>query len=664
MEPLDSTNSLLQAEVDSLSAELSDKMQRLETMNSRPGSTRSTDSLSKTKQRAARILREQNEKDIIGWGLQSSIRLAGGNNPHRAPGYEELFDKASESFHGAAPRPELAQILERTSDSFGHATRRDKLMAAMSIHDESTIKAATVATEQQRKLNKPRARKKREKQPSMPINQLRSMFTEKMKAIMMQDRSLLRNIFAKFDTEKLGVLSVAQFHSLMKSVGIAISIPECKNFMLGFTGGKAYMAFADFFQNLLGFPHDFFQMKLTSVVPQKEKPERDLVRKLPEGTDANMLAAMFVRSLRKELYDVPASMRMVLRKERGQTGLNSNDIYRLFHMQGITLNKVELQEIIDHFDFDMDGMMNCAEMAHELLDLPLPGHIRNQLPVPRREVRPKLGARTRQLMELLRQQCRRAAVSHKKLDNMFTVYDKDGSGAIAYDEIQAMVKEFHIEVHGADAAALILDKFAPSGAMSYEDFCTKVVGLPPGSHKSKDVDAEEQRLRPQVLRDQISTAIKKKVYTDPSAIKRAFVMFDKDMGGEISQIEFQAGFKNLKLPATKKQVNELFNEYDQNGIGYLSTQEFAKHSMELEDETPRAAPSQKNSRRGTPKSTGGALSKMGIGMGLGTLSSPNTRRSLTPIPAVAHMGQLSRRSHPVMYSRGGPPTRRSASSMQ
>jgi len=460
----------------------------------------------------------------------------------------------------------------------------------------------------------------------------------------------------------------------MTSIGINVAVAECKNFMLGFTGGKAYMSFADFFQNLLGFPHDFFQMKLATVNHEvKKPPKRDLVRKLPEGTTANQLAAMFVRSLRKELYDVGSTMRSVLRKEKNQNGLNANDVYRLFHMQGITLNKVELQEIVDHFDFDMDGQMNCAELCHELLDLPLPGHVRNALPVPRRETRPKLGPRTRQLMELLRQQCRRAAVSHTKLDRLFTVYDKDGSGSIAYDEIQAMVKEFHLEVHGGDAAALILEKFAPSGAMSYEDFCTKVVGLPPGAHKSKDVDPAELRLRPQVLRDQISHAIKKKVYTDPSAIKRAFVMFDGDGGGDISKVEFQQGFKSMKLPATKKQVNELFSEYDATGSGYLNTKNFAMASLELEAKD--FAPSPKAGRRSTSRLGGasslkgaGALSKMGIGSGLGTLSRPATGRSLSsPIPQMAQLSSPAKLSRPstemsrYSFSRGTPP--RSASSM-
>ena len=105
-------------------------------------------------------------------------------------------------------------------------------------------------------------------------------------------------------------------------------------------------------------------------------------------TVANAMAEAFAMAdvagvNRKELYDVSTCMRGVLKKERSQNTLDANDLYRLFHMQvclvcfglkscqGITLNKVELQESLDHFDFDMDGKVVCSELTHELLDLPM-----------------------------------------------------------------------------------------------------------------------------------------------------------------------------------------------------------------------------------------------------------------------------------------------------
>jgi len=197
-------------------------------------------------------------------------------------------------------------------------------------------------------------------------------------------------------------------------------------------------------------------------------------------------------------------------------------------------------------------------------------------------------------MENLRAQCRQAAVSSKKLDRMFSVYDQDGSGSIAYDEVQGMVKEFHCEAVGKDAAAIVLDRFSPSGAMSYDQFCSKVVGLPQGSHVTKALDPEQERVNPRKLRERISDSIKGKIYRNPKAVKKAFVMFDKDFGGSVSWPEFRDGFKELGLPAARAQVKQLFDEYRPDTSGEIATKQFARGLLGLDE-----AGSRIGSRMGT-----------------------------------------------------------------
>merc|ERR1711959_528768 len=176
---------------------------------------------------------------------------------------------------------------------------------------------------------------------------------------------------------------------------------------------------------------------------------------------------------------------------------------------------------------------------------------------------------------MLRAQCRSAAVSNKKLDHMFSVYDSDGSGSIAYDEVQGMVKEFHCETEGKDAASVILNRFSPEGAMTYDEFCSNVIGLPCGSHVVKDVDPEVERLRPQKLRERISDSIKGRIYRNPAAMKKAFVMFDKDFGGSVSWPEFRDGFRDLGLPASQAQVKELFRDFGPGKDGQLGMKHFS-----------------------------------------------------------------------------------------
>merc|ERR1711967_110301 len=92
--------------------------------------------------------------------------------------------------------------------------------------------------------------KKKRAEQSMPFNQVRSMFSEKMKAIMMQDRGQLRKIFQRYDVDKKGVLTAQQFCQLCKDYEMGLSSDEAKAFMAQFTSGKPFMSFQDFFQNL------------------------------------------------------------------------------------------------------------------------------------------------------------------------------------------------------------------------------------------------------------------------------------------------------------------------------------------------------------------------------------------------------------------------------
>lgn len=681
----------LQSEIDSLSNQLCDKLGQLDYHRRTASCSSGTGArlkpaegykpLTRTQKRAAQIWRAQEAQDIVGWGLQAE-----GISTSTSRANPALFKQVCSEIN-SPDNPEMEAMLARATALKDHSlVRRHKLHTALGLSTQPQVAKLKQLSPSKPKhsssLLSTKVKRKKTVQPSLPLNQLRSMFSEKMKAIMMQDRGLLRAIFCKFDEDNVGVLTLPQFHALLTSFGIDLNLDECREFMSNFTAGKSFMSFGDFFQNLLGFPHDFFQMKLITKHETKPKVQNELVKKLPAGTSADVLAALFVRTLRRELYDVSACMRQVLRKERSQRCLNTDDLAKLFHAQGITLNKVELGEIMAHYDFDMDGGIECTELTHELLDLPLPGPYRSSLPVPKRSHRPALGPRTKQLMELLRQQCRRSAVSHSKLDRIFTVYDKDGSGAIAYDEIQAMVKEFHLEVEGADAAAMILKKFAPSGAMSYDDFCVKVVGLPRGCRQEKKIDPEAERINPQKLRGRISDAIKTCVFTNPSAVKRAFVMFDKDAGGEISEAEFCEGFDSLKLPVKKSQVQELFRGFDTNNNGIISTHEFAQTSLgcnEASAQQPQraATPDVKPSRAVTPPNvmrlgTPGsrASSRQGlraraatplgteprgaaavaINSSMGTLSRPGSRMG----PMLGHP-TLSRLSTPVKLDRAQTP---------
>merc|ERR1712178_509118 len=76
--------------------------------------------------------------------------------------------------------------------------------------------------------------------------------------------------------------------------------------------------------------------------------------------------------------------------------------------------------------------------------------------------------------------CERYAAPPQRIYSLFKSFDKDGSGSISYDEVEAMVREFGCEVEGMNSAALLLEKFTRGrGSMSYIEFVTNVIGLQP-----------------------------------------------------------------------------------------------------------------------------------------------------------------------------------------
>merc|ERR1712070_864419 len=120
----------------------------------------------------------------------------------------------------------------------------------------------------------------------------------------MQDRTMLRKIFQKYDADNKGILTAPQFHGLSSEYlgELRLNQEEARDFMLQYTSGKPFMSFQDFFQNLLGFPHDFFTMKFEKKSPKKVIDPGTLVKKLPNSTTDDKLSSLFVRSLRRELY--------------------------------------------------------------------------------------------------------------------------------------------------------------------------------------------------------------------------------------------------------------------------------------------------------------------------------------------------------------------------
>ena len=119
------------------------------------------------------------------------------------------------------------------------------------------------------------------------------MFQERMKSLMMQDRTRLRKIFQKYDERKFGSLTVDQFQQALADFGVDFDRQSAQDFMRKYSTLKQEISFDDFFQRLLGMPKDFFTMDFGREAVQKAKmldaSATVKPRKLPAGTTPDVL---------------------------------------------------------------------------------------------------------------------------------------------------------------------------------------------------------------------------------------------------------------------------------------------------------------------------------------------------------------------------------------
>eukprot|EP00657_Telonema_sp_P-1_P004822 TRINITY_DN2145_c0_g2_i1.p1 TRINITY_DN2145_c0_g2~~TRINITY_DN2145_c0_g2_i1.p1 ORF type:complete len:320 (+),score=78.40 TRINITY_DN2145_c0_g2_i1:93-1052(+) len=215
------------------------------------------------------------------------------------------------------------------------------------------------------------------------FNQIKAMFQERMKALVMKDTHRLKEVFRQYDKRGIGSLTLEQFRAIMLDFGVDMIPEEAERFMRRYTRQRDEIPFTDFFQRLLGFPPDYFSAKLKSnanEAPDKAMATRKPYDKLPADTPDEKLTRLFVSRVRSRLYDVNSALVNVLKKGRGDRYFGLKELNDIIVVNGSTPTKRELQELMDHFDLRGDGRIHYHEFVYELLDLPIPREIATTIP--------------------------------------------------------------------------------------------------------------------------------------------------------------------------------------------------------------------------------------------------------------------------------------------
>jgi len=405
--------------------------------------------------------------------------------------------------------------------------------------------------------------KRENNEVEVPLQQVRQMFQGRMQSIVMQNRKQVRQLFRTWDVNNKGELTADQFHKLLLEFGVNVDMPRALEIMNKFSSTKAgHISFNEFFFGLMGFPHDFFTMNLNAKddSPDKSTNVRAL---LPQDMPQIQVEKLFKTRVRKMLFNVELVVNNVFeRQSNGKGGMNKDEFWTMLNANGMMLTQSELSEFFTHFDLNCDGIVGYYDFAHELLRLPRPGEMKFQTSWHNK--RPLIGDRGQRIFKRLREKCERTAAPPSALYQLFKTYDQDGSGCIAYDEMQELVRETGAGVEGKDMAAILLDKYSGgTGEIPYMKFITLVLELgedalnPPNKYGDR-----KSCITPEVVQ-RVSTNVKNSIYSSEDALKRAFMLFDPDGSGECRVAEFMDGIKQLGLPITPQQMKLLFKEFSE-----------------------------------------------------------------------------------------------------
>jgi len=435
-----------------------------------------------------------------------------------------------------------------------------------------------------------------EREHEIPYGQVRSMFQGRLQSLILQNRTQCRKLFRKWDPDNKGFVTAARFNGLLKDFGVDVSREESDSFIAKFVDVPTRVTFDELFFKIMGLPHDFFSMNFTdgeAIVD--DAGSRSQVRPpLPKGTSFQSAEKIFKTRMRKILFNVEASINNVFeRAQNGKTKIDRDEFWTMLNARGLMVTPAELDELMSHFDQNCDGLVDLYELAHEMLRLPKPHSVRHITTW--HEGRPAMGNRCKVIVKQLRELCEKASAPPAALYNLFTRYDADGSGKIAYDEIAEMVRDTGTMIEGRDVCSEFLDKYsAGKNEISYQDFIVSVLGLRPDALKSKANTLAPRCPTAEVV-EKVGIGIKRHLQGEQTAIDRVFSTFDKDHAGEMRFAEFVDGVKSMGLPISRAQMKKMFKEFDKDVSGCLDVHEFARDVMGIQNhhvpgQTPSSRP--------------------------------------------------------------------------
>jgi protein fantom len=165
---------------------------------------------------------------------------------------------------------------------------------------------------------------------------------------------------------------------------------------------------------------------------------------------------------------------------------------------------------------------------------------------------------------MIRQRIQENGLTFKKA---FEGFDENKDGNISRAEF---IKAFKIMKFAVDEAEIIklFNTFDENrtGTIDYREFINRIQGI-----------SRRPTIRGENMEQRIIELVKTRISEKNLSLRQAFIAFDENKDGQISQVEFLKAFRIMELGVNENEVIALFRHFDENRTGTIDYREFCNH---------------------------------------------------------------------------------------
>lgn len=414
-----------------------------------------------------------------------------------------------------------------------------------------------------------------------------AMVRERLRSMLMNDMGAVRDVFTEFDKDNDGVLNQKEFHAALHALGLELNKSESVKFMQRFlcnNGDKKRqnIDFHDFFTKVVGLPHNLKEMKLSIGAPalKNQIPTEKSQMTREEASE------FFLAQVRLQVLNQPHCLQRVFSvMDPDHSGsIDTEELREGLRKIGLWLKEDELRQLFMVYDEDQSGAIDYQEFIAEILGMPSAKamkkkHAKNydeDEGPPEEKVHGAKGTiRARELQCIIRQKLERAIADPAHLREIFSRFDRDGSGVLTYDDVGAACDSFGIIINQEDKSAIFaqLDP-GQRGFLTYNDFINHVALVPHDIVDLPHPHAPEARCSTPQIVDEMRDRIKEKVMCKRKGIENLFLAFNQDKRKSISYGAFHKTLHKLGLPLQDHHISDLWKEWGGVAKGQLDLTNF------------------------------------------------------------------------------------------